>query len=47
MAENQLFTLVIACIYIIGSIGSAIAPNFVTLLLFRFVWGLVLQEQGS
>ena len=24
-------------IYIIGSIGSAIAPNFVTLLLFRFV----------
>ena len=27
-------------IYIIGSIGSAIAPNFVTLLLFRFVWGV-------
>ncbi|MEC7117020.1 MAG: multidrug effflux MFS transporter [Actinomycetota bacterium] len=27
-------------IYIIGCIGSAIAPNFVTLLLFRFVWGV-------
>ena len=34
-------------IYIIGSIGSAIAPNFVTLLLFRLFGGLVLQEQGS
>ena len=27
-------------IYIIGSIGSALAPNFVTLLAFRFIWGV-------
>tara|TARA_B100001769_G_scaffold132419_1_gene103554 strand:- start:66 stop:1298 length:1233 start_codon:yes stop_codon:yes gene_type:complete len=27
-------------IYVIGSLGAAIAPNFVTLLLFRFIWGV-------
>ncbi len=27
-------------IYVIGSLGSALAPNFVTLLIFRFIWGV-------
>ena len=27
-------------IYVIGSIGAALAPNFITLLIFRFVWGV-------
>ncbi len=27
-------------IYIIGSVGSALAPNFATLLAFRFIWGV-------
>ena len=27
-------------IYVIGSLGSALAPNFVTLLIFRFIWGI-------
>ncbi len=27
-------------IYITGSIGSALSPNFITLLIFRFIWGV-------
>ena len=27
-------------IYVVGSLGSALAPNFVTLLIFRFIWGV-------
>jgi len=27
-------------IYITGSIGSALSPNFMTLLIFRFIWGV-------
>tara|TARA_Y100000766_G_scaffold97937_1_gene83578 strand:+ start:3312 stop:4544 length:1233 start_codon:yes stop_codon:yes gene_type:complete len=27
-------------VYVIGSVGAALAPNFLSLLIFRFVWGV-------